>query len=129
MSDCQIATSEIKPIVEKLIEKYPTNLAEVDADRIIYVRAPGKKRAVTIRAVPSPFDLVITQRFVLTVHSNRFDNLDANKQAIAIFDELLRIKDFDEGKLSGYSVVANKETIAKWGVDWEDTEEDLEVFE
>lgn len=129
MADCQIATSEVKPIVEKLLAQFPTNLAEVDADRIIYIRAPGKKKAVTIRAVPSPFDLVLTQRFVLTIHSNRYDNLDENKQAIAIFDELLRIRNFDEGKLSGYSVVANKETIAKWGVDWEESDETLEVFE
>lgn len=129
MSECFIATSEVKPIVEKLIEKYPINLSEVDPEGIIYIRAPGKKRAVTIRSIPSPFDLVLSQRFVLTIHSNRFDNLDANRQAIAIFDELLRIKSFEEGKLSGYSVVANRETIEKWGTDWEQSDEELAVFE
>jgi len=123
-----LASSEIKPIVEKLVDQYPTTLGHIDPERIIYLRQPGKKKAATMKSVTSPYDLFLNERFILTIFSNRYDNLDVNRQAIAIFDELLRIKDFDEGKLAGYGVVSNFETVAKWGPEWETSDDDLEVF-
>lgn len=124
-----LASAEIKPLVEKLVEAYPTSLAGIDPERIVYVRSPGKKKPAIIKTIPSPYDLFVDYKFILTVYSNKFDKLDENRQAIAIFDELIRIKDFDAGKLSGYSVVSNYETVTKWGPDWESSEDELTAFD
>lgn len=123
-----LASNELKPVVEKLIKAFPTNLGHIDPARIIYVRSPGKKRAATIRALSSPYDLVLDYKFILTIYASKYDKLDSNRQAIAIFDELLRIKDFDAATLGSYTVVSNFETITKWGADWEQSDEELAVF-
>jgi hypothetical protein len=58
----------------------------------------------------------------------KFEKLNDDKKALAIFNELLRIKDFEEGKLSFYTVVGNKEILETWGLDWEENEETKPVF-
>lgn len=124
-----LASSEIKPIVAKLVKEYPTNLGHIDPEKIIYIRSPGKKKAAIVKGIPQPYDLFIDEKFILTIYSNKYDKLDLDRQAIAIFDELLRIKDFDTGKLASYSVVSNYETVVKWGADWESSEEELTAFD
>jgi predicted metallopeptidase len=120
-----LCTEEIQPLVEKLIQAYPNNLSEIDSSRILFLRGKGKRRPVTIASVKNPWDLCTKYKFVLTVHA-KFASLDSNKQAIAIFDELLRIKDFESGNLTSHSVVGNFETLSTWGLDWLEAEtEDL----
>lgn len=123
-----LCTDEIRPIVEQLVQEYPTNLSEIDPDRILYLRKKGKKKATSFSAVRNPWDLCTKYKFVLTIHSGKFDNLDENKQAIAIFDELLRVKDFESGDLKGHSVVGNLETLAKWGLEWEEQDNLAPIF-
>lgn len=123
-----LASSELKPIVKKLVQTFPTSLGHIDPDRIVYVRSPGKRRAATLKAVPTPYDLFVQERFILTAYSNRYDKLDDDRRAVAIFDELLRINDFDAGKLSSHSIVGNFETLARWGTEWETSGDKLDVF-
>lgn len=124
-----LCTEDILPIVEKLTEAYPTNLSEVDPDRILFLRKQKGKRAVTLSPVRNPWDLCTKYKFVLCVYASKFDALDENKQAIAIFDELIRIKDFETSTLKGHSVVGNFETLAKWGMDWQQQEQLDPIFE
>ena len=123
-----LCSDEIRPLVEKLIETYPTNLAEVDPSRLLYVRSNGKRRPVGLSAVRSPWDLCTKFKFVLTVHGPKWDKLDEDRQAIALFDELIRIKDFETSSLSTHSVIASRETIETWGVDWMEAESVAPVF-
>jgi len=123
-----LASSEVKPLVDKLVKAFPANLGHVDPSRIVYVRSPGKKRAAGIKGISAPYNLFVDYKFILTIYTSKFDKLDNNRQAIAIFDELLRIKDFDAGTLGGYTVVSNYETINKWGTDWAESEDELSVF-
>jgi len=125
----ELASEDIQPIVEKLVQEYPQNLAEVEPSRIIFTRGKGKRRPVTIKSVPEPFDLVTNYRFVLTVHSSKFDSLTEDKKAIAIFDELLRIKDFESGKLVPHTIVGNFETLNTWGIDWLEADSLAPVFQ
>jgi predicted metallopeptidase len=120
-----LCTQELKPLVEKLVKAYPQNLSEVDPDRILYLKGKGKRRPVTISSVKNPWDLCTTFKYVLTVHA-KFESFDDNKKAIAIFDEILRIKDFESGSLTTHSVVGNFETLSTWGLNWLEAEaEDL----
>lgn len=123
-----LCTDEILPIVDKLVQTHPVNLTEVDSGRILYLRGKGKRKPVTIATVRNPWDLVTKYKFVLTVHSPKYDNLDDNKKAIAIFDELLRIKDFENGTLKPHAVVGSYETIATWGINWLEEENLAPIF-
>ena len=123
-----LASDEVQPIVEKLVLEYPTNLSEIDPSRMIYVRGKGKRRPVTIASVKEPYSLVMSQRFILSVHGPKFDPLSDDKKAIAIFDELLRVKDFEAGKLAPHSVVGNFETLNTWGMDWLEADSLAPVF-
>ena len=123
-----LASDEIKPLVEKLVEAYPNNLANIDVERIIFLKnTNGKKKGAGIKAVPSPYDLVVNHKFILTVYAAKWNKMDDNRKAVALFDELVRIKDFDEGKLKGYSIVGNKETLETWGIDWDDETTGIEL--
>ena len=124
-----LASEEFQPLVEKLVEEYPNNLTEIIPERMIFVRGKGKRRPVTIKSVPEPFDLVTKYRFVLTIHGSKFDTLSDDKKAIAIFDELLRVQDFETGKLVPHTVVGNFETLSKWGIDWLDADVISPVFQ
>lgn len=117
-----LCTEDIQPLVEKLLTEYPQNLSEVDPSRILFLKGKGKRRPVTITSVKNPWDLCTKYKFVLTVHGPKFDPLDDKKKAIALFDELLRIKDFESGSLNPHGVVGNFETLATWGLDWLDVE-------
>ncbi len=117
-----LCTEDIQPLVERLIAEYPTNLSEVDPTRILFLKGKGKQRPVTIKSVKNPWDLCTKYKFVLTVHGPKFDGLDNNKKAIAIFDELLRIRDFEGGSLSPYGVVGSFETLSTWGLNWLEVE-------
>jgi hypothetical protein len=59
MSSLVLCAEEIKPIVEKLVAEYPANLSEVDPERIIYVKSQGKRGIASIKAVSTPYDLVM----------------------------------------------------------------------
>lgn len=123
-----LCTDEIKPLVEKLVNAHPVNLTEVDPDRILFLRGKGKRKPVTIATVRNPWDLVTSFKFVLTVHGPKYDHLDDNKKAIAVFDELLRIKDFDNGTLKPHAVVGSYETIATWGINWLEEDDLAPIF-
>jgi predicted metallopeptidase len=118
-----LCTDEIRPLVEKLVAAYPSNLSEIDPSRLIYIKGKGKRRAASISAIKSPYDLFVNQKFILTVHGPKYDNLSDDKKAIAIFDELIRVKDFESGDLKGYGVVSNYETLVTWGLDWLEAED------
>lgn len=128
MSSVTLCTEEVKPLVEKLINAYPSNLSEVDVDRVVFLRGNGKRRPVTIAAIKSPYDLFVNYKFILTIHGPKYDTLDDNRKAIALFDELIRIKEFETGTLKGHSVVGNFETLTTWGMDWMDAESVTAVF-
>jgi predicted metallopeptidase len=123
-----LCTEDIKPLVEKLVTTFPDNLSEIDPSRIIYIRGNGKRRPTSLVAIKAPYDLFVKQKFILTVHTAKFDNLTEDKKAIALFDELIRIKDFETGTLNSHSVVGNFETLTTWGLDWLSTEDALPVF-
>ena len=123
-----LCTEDIRPLVEKLVAAYPNNLQEVDPNRLIYVKGNGKRRPVSLAAVKPPYDSFLSQRFILTVNGPKFDKLDDNRKAIAIFDELIRIKDFETGSLKSHSVVGNFETFSAWGLDWLEAEETAPAF-
>jgi hypothetical protein len=123
-----LCTEDIRPLVEKLVAAYPNNLQEVDPNRLIYVKGNGKKRPVSLSPVKPPYDSLLSQRFILTIHAPKFDKLDDNRKAIAIFDELIRIKDFETGSLKSHSVVGNFETFSTWGLDWLEAEETASAF-
>jgi len=128
MSSVTLCTEEVKPLVEKLMAAYPSNLAEVDVERIVFLRGNGKRRPVTIAAIKSPYDLFVNYKFILTIHGPKFDGLDDDRKAIALFDELLRIKEFETGTLKGHSVVGNFETLTTWGMNWLEAETVPSVF-
>jgi len=123
-----LCTEELRPLVEKLISTYPTNLDEIDPDRIVYLRGKGKHRPASIASVRNPWDLCTKFKFILTVHGPKYDKLDNNKKAIAIFDELIRIKDFEASSLKPYSVQGNYETFTKFGLDWLEAEQVESIF-
>lgn len=129
MSSLVLCTEEVKPIVEKLIQRFGQNLSEVDVDRIVFVKGNGKKRPVSLTTIRSPYDLFVKYKFILTVHGPKFDKLDDDRKAIALFDELIRIKDFEAGTLKAHSVVGNYETLSTWGLDWLEAESVPTVFE
>ena len=118
-----LCTEDVKPIVDQLCSEFPTNLSEVDPGRILYVRKNGKKSPTSLKAVANPWDLCTKYKFVLTIHGPKFDSLSDDKKAIAIFDELLRIKDFESSSLVGHTVVGNRETLETWGLDWLEAED------
>jgi len=124
-----LCVEEVKPIVEKLVTMFPENLGEIDPERIVFVKGKGKFRPATISSVKNPWDLCTKYKFILTVHGPKFDKLDDNKKAIAIFDELIRIKDFELASLKPYSVVGNYETLAKFGIDWLEADEIEQIFQ
>jgi len=123
-----LCTEDLKPLVEKLISKYPTNLGDIDPERIVYLKGKGKSRPAGIASVRNPWDLCTKFKFILTIHAPKYDKLDDNKKAIAIFDELIRIKDFEMGSLKPYSVQGNYETFAKFGLDWLEAEQVESIF-
>lgn len=129
MASLTLCTEEVKPIVEKLVQRFGQNLSEVDPDRMVFVKGNGKKRPVTLTAIKSPYDLFVKYKFIVTVHGPKFDKLDDNRKAIALFDELIRIKDFEAGSLKSHSVVGNYETLSTWGLDWLEAETVPTVFE
>jgi hypothetical protein len=123
-----LCTEEVKPIVDKLISTFPANLSEIDPDRIVFLRGNGKRRPVTLAAIKSPYDLFVKYKFILTIHGPKYDTLDDDRKAIALFDELIRIKEFETGTLKGHSVVGNFETLSTWGMDWLEAESVPSVF-
>ena len=88
-----------------------------------------KKKPVSLASVKPPYNLFVDQKFILTVHGPKFDKLDDDRKAIALFDELLRINDFENGTLKSYSVVGNYETLSTWGIDWLEAESVPTVFD
>lgn len=128
MSSVSLCTEEVKPLVERLCSRFPDNLSEIEPNRIVYLRGNGKRRPVTISAIRSPYDLFVNYKFILTIHGPKYDTLDDDRKAIALFDELLRIKDFESGALKTHSVVGNMETLTTWGIDWMDAESVAPVF-
>lgn len=123
-----LCTEEIQPIVDKLIAHHPLSLSEVDSSRVLLLRGKGKRRPVTIASVRAPWNLCTAYKYVLTVHGPKFDKLDENKQAIAIFDELLRIKEFENSTLKPHSIVGNMETLAAFGLEWLEADECPLIF-
>ena len=124
-----LCKEEVQPLVEKLMKAFPENLGHIDPERIVYVKTKSKKRkSASISSIKSPYNLFVEHKYILTVYDPKFDSLEDNKKAVVVFDELLRIKDFEEGTLNGYSVISNYETLAKWGIDWQEAEEIPSVF-
>ena len=125
-----LCSEEIQPLVEKLVAAFPENLSEVDPTRIVYVRKDAKRarRPVEIASVGTPYNLLIPHKFIVTIQAAKYDKIDDNRKAIALFDELLRIKDFEDGKLGGYTVISNYETVIKFGPDWMEAEETTNIF-
>lgn len=128
MSSVSLCTEEVKPLVERLCNRFPDNLSEIEPHRIVYLRGNGKRRPVTLSAIKSPYDLFVNYKFILTIHGPKYDTLDDDRKAIALFDELLRIKDFESGSLKTHSVVGNMETLTTWGIDWMEAESVAPVF-
>lgn len=124
-----LCTEDVLPLVERLVAAFPDNLSEIDPSRIVYIRGKGKRRPTSLTAVKAPYDMLIKHKFILTIHTAKYDGLADDKKAIALFDELVRIKDFESGTLNSHSVVGNYETLSTWGLGWLEAEEVLAVFD
>lgn len=122
----ELCSDELKPMVAKLISEFKTNLGHIDEDRIIYVKnIKGKKRVACLQAVGTPYNLFVGEKFILTVFATRWYKFTEQQRYVALFNELVRIKNFEESEMVGYSVVGNKETLETWGFDWDTEDEDI----
>lgn len=125
----QRAKVELKPelqtMVQSLKDRFSVAYDEVEPDRIVYLQSDAKsKRAVKLAALKLPHPSVSQFRFALTIYSGVWNDLDEAHRVMHIHREMLRIANFEEGKLSGYPLTDFPEIIAKYGVDWE-VKEDL----
>jgi len=111
---------ELKEVVKQLKEKFSVAYEEVQPDRIVYLESDARsKRAVKLTPIKLPHPSVSQFRFSLTVYSRIWSDLSDAHKLMHIHRELLRIRDFEEGKLSGYPLNDFPEIVAKYGVDWE----------
>ncbi len=116
---------DLKEVVSKLKDLYPEAFSEIEPDRIVYIRSFSRgKRPVSVKAVDRELRLTSNYCFKLVVNSKSYDDLEPSKQHMLIFREILRIADFEEGKLEGYEIQDQKIIIEKYGVNWQD-EDDL----
>lgn len=116
---------ELKEIVERLVDKYEVALGDIDPDRILPLvsDANSKKNVIKIAPIKVPHPSVTNLRFAITAYSNKFDELDEARQALHILRELLRIQDFDAGKLQDYELKDFPLIIEEYGTLWEENED------
>ena len=115
---------DLKVIVSRLKALYPEAFSEVEPDRMVYIRSFSRgKRPVTIKAVDRELRLTSNYCFKLVVNSKSYDDTEQPKKHMLIFREMLRIADFEEGKIEPYEVQDQKIIIEKYGVNWQDDEE------
>lgn len=111
---------DLKDVVLKLKDLYVENLSLVDPDKIVYVQSTARsKNPVRISRIKSPFNLIIPQRFILTKHTKKWDELSPAHQHLYVFRELMRIENIEEGELKDYPIKDFDFILAKFGLDWE----------
>ena len=116
---------ELKDVVQQLKSKFPVAYSEVDPDRVVYLESTSKsKQPVKLASIKLPHPSVSPYRFSLTVYTRLWRDLSDSHKVLYIHRELLRITNFEEGKLSNYPLNDFPEIIAKFGVNWR-TREDL----
>lgn len=114
---------ELKDIVDKLVGEYSVALAEVQSNRILYLKSDGKsKRVAKLASIKVPHPSVTPYRFALTVYERNWEDLDESRRILHVLRELLRIRDFEEAKLDGYPLQDFPEIVEKYGTLWEEDE-------
>lgn len=114
---------ELKDTVDDLISEYSVALAEVQSNRILYLKSDGKsKRVAKLSSIKVPHPSVTPFRFALTVYERNWDDLDESRQVLHVMRELLRIRDFEEAKMDGYPLQDFPEIVEKYGTLWEEDE-------
>ena len=114
-------STELREQTTALLEKFHNVFPQVEPNGIIFIHSKShSKRPIRISAVRSPYDLVVSQKFILTSYGKAFDKLDTARKNMHIFRELLRIDDFEGGKLEDYEVKDFPVILAKYGLDWEE---------
>jgi hypothetical protein len=119
-----MATVERMPALEEVVKslktKYSIALADVQPDRIFYLQSDGKSRTpIRLAALRLPHQDLTPFRFVMTVFTRLWNELDEAHQIMYIHREILRINGFEEGKLSRFPIQDFPEILAKYGIDWE----------
>lgn len=115
---------DLKEIVVKLKVLYSEAFSEIEPDRIVFLRSFSRgKKPVSIKPVDREIRLISNYCFKVVANSNSFDNLEPAKKHLFIFRELLRVVDFEEGKLEQYEVQDQKVIIEKYGVDWQNDDQ------
>jgi len=114
---------ELKEIVTKLVAEYPVLLAEIQADRILYLNSDGKsKRVARLTSIKVPHPSVTAHRFALTIYEQQWSDLDESRKILHVLRELMRIRDFEDASMGSYPLQDFPEIVAKYGVTWEDDE-------
>lgn len=122
---------ELKEIVEQLVAKYDVALGELDADRILPLvsDANSKKNVIKIAPIKVPHRCVTSLRFSLTAYSKKFDELDNARQVLHVLRELLRIADFEKGKLQDYETKDFPAILEAHGILWQEEENLANILE
>ncbi len=100
---------DLKEVVSQLKELYPEAFSEIEPDRVLCIRSFSRgKRSVSLKAVDRELRLTSNYCFKLVVNSKSYDHLEPAKKHMLIFREVLRIADFEAGKLDPYEVQDQK---------------------
>ncbi len=88
-------SDDIKSIAEKLIDKFPNNFMNFNADEILFLMETTKspKKYADVRKVQPPYTYVTSVKFIITVYEkNILDFSDAQLHAL-VLHELMHIDD------------------------------------
>jgi hypothetical protein len=117
-----ITFPQLQAVIESLKTKYPVALAEVDSKRILCLKCDGNsKRVARLSSIKVPHPSVTPFRFALTIYVV-YDELDEARQVLHILRELLRIEDFEGGKMCKYPLQDFPEIVEKYGTTWEEND-------
>jgi len=114
---------ELKKKVEELRARFTVALEEVDPSRIAYLKSDGKSKNVAKMAAVKLHPSVTPYRFILTVYSQNFNDLDEARQVLHVLRELRRIEGFEESKLGKCPLQDFPDIIEKYGTLWEERED------
>ena len=92
---------EVKDIMERFIERFPTMFTEFNADNIAFITTKKKRSTKAIRLVPIvyPMEAFIQKPYIVEVYEERWRKLTPKQRNLAVFHIMCAIPDggLDDG--------------------------------